>query len=355
MTSASSLAFPGSRTLAAWWRQLAPHRPKTLGVGYLFVHRVEASACRMSPRPLDPLLLLVLEGVAIDQQRAAGSSAAHVERLQRLVRLDAPVLARLLQSLMDLHLLKTQPDEPRRTLVITEAGREALRTRHLLGHHWRRERFSFVEDFDPKGQRRASPHFLHVGEAPASSWLVENGAGFEVAWLQDCLVQSAEWKKTFSFPTDVTAIATAAPGEAVPWNQVVLDRTERLLVALCRTSAVEEMVLGFAARSEGWLLSSANPILLVPTSAHLFAEPDDADAGPWQYAWQTWCQSRGLAAEEASACTLSLAGERLRVQAPASLFAALQTLKSDVFKGDTWLTAGNGYLRRAACVALESQ
>ena len=42
MNAVTSLPFPNARTLAGWWRLLAPQRPLALWVGYLFLHRVEA-------------------------------------------------------------------------------------------------------------------------------------------------------------------------------------------------------------------------------------------------------------------------------------------------------------------------
>src|SRR5437868_6430014 len=91
MTSASSLAFPGSRTLATWWQQLAPFAPRSLRVGYLFVHRLEAAGSWLQPRPLEPLLQLVLESLALGPL-----AAAHL--LNSRLPLGTPVLSRLLQS-----------------------------------------------------------------------------------------------------------------------------------------------------------------------------------------------------------------------------------------------------------------
>src|SRR5436309_1662012 len=52
MDSASSLAYPGSRVLAGWCRQLQPHAPAALWVGYLWVHRVEALLGESVQQPL---------------------------------------------------------------------------------------------------------------------------------------------------------------------------------------------------------------------------------------------------------------------------------------------------------------
>src|SRR5262249_35580821 len=42
MMVSSSLAYPGSRSLAGWWRQLAPLHPRAVWLAHLLLHRVEA-------------------------------------------------------------------------------------------------------------------------------------------------------------------------------------------------------------------------------------------------------------------------------------------------------------------------
>src|SRR5262249_38746862 len=78
MTVASSLAFPGSRTLAGWWRQLAPFRPFALWTGHLFLHHVEAlvrlnRACRP-----DPFTLLVLKALTLATTAAGLDALLHL-------------------------------------------------------------------------------------------------------------------------------------------------------------------------------------------------------------------------------------------------------------------------------------
>ena len=60
MNPAPPLPFPGSRTVAAWWRELAPHRPLRLWLSHLLIHRVEAQVEVLRPYPLGGLRLEVL-------------------------------------------------------------------------------------------------------------------------------------------------------------------------------------------------------------------------------------------------------------------------------------------------------
>ena len=65
MTGTLSLAFPGSRKLAAWWRQLAPYCPQTVWFGHLLLHHVEALVRLSRPCRLDRLALFVLKALAL--------------------------------------------------------------------------------------------------------------------------------------------------------------------------------------------------------------------------------------------------------------------------------------------------
>ena len=125
MTNASSLAFPGSRALATWWRQLAPYEPRGLHVGYLFVHRVEAAGTWRKHQTFDPLLLFVLEALALDE-KADSPSSGRGQRCLRL-NLEPAILNRLLQSLATLQLVE-KADLGWQT---TEQGRAVLREKAL--------------------------------------------------------------------------------------------------------------------------------------------------------------------------------------------------------------------------------
>jgi hypothetical protein len=359
MTSASSLAFPGSRTLATWWRQLAAREPTLLCVGYLFLHRLEAPACWLEPQPLDPLHLHVLEALSLVQSGTATHEHFY-PRLQQLLNLDVGILRRLVRSLGAWNLV----DAAARLVgaeswVLTEQGRTALRTKQYWARRWKRANFPFVERLDPSGQRVAPPHFAGFRDAPASPWHAEEAAAFQVSWLHACLAQDAVWKKTFGFPLELVAFPDAAPpaGEIVSPDHVVVDRAERMLIVLCQGSKPGNDLLGFAVRPEGWVLNAAEPIVnLPPAAAAILPELErPASREAWQQSWQTWCSSRTVPAADAQECSLTCAQDRLLVQAPERLVQYLQAGKSDIFKGETWLLAGDGYLRQAARVELTTR
>lgn len=367
MTSASSLAFPGSRTLASWWRQLEHIAPVSLSVGYLFVHRLDVPARWLIPRPVDPLLLLVLEALALDQD---ASGSAGLDQLAQRLRLDAPVIRGLIKSLLEARLVEPCCNGAARPRwALSQEGRQALQKKTTHEPHWRRAQLAFVERLGPAGQRLADPHFLSLREAPSTPWHVEAGAAFDMKWLEACLVQSDEWKATFGFPADLAAFLTgtaisqgaslsleaAAPAALPAWERVALDRSERLLVALCRVAQPEGAVLGFGVRPEGWALAAAEPVIHLPAAGRSILSDLDtvADAPSWRQTWRQWCQSRTQLGASEEQCELTVDKATLRVRIPAPLLDALRTSKSDLLKGDTWLLAGEGYLRHAARLELE--
>ena len=93
MERAASLAFPGSRTLAGWWRQLQPLQPQALGVGYAHIHRVEAQVRLRRCRRIDPLSLLLLQALSLEGHQLAG--------VQQRLQLPTPLLHGLYQKLAD--------------------------------------------------------------------------------------------------------------------------------------------------------------------------------------------------------------------------------------------------------------
>src|SRR5947209_14562408 len=105
MDSASSLAYPGGRILAGWWRQLQPQRPAGLWVGYLFVHRVEALVDCAAPRPVDALSLHVLQALAVEQ-KPDGTHAHGPNTLPSRLHLPAPAVHQLLIDLQGQDLVR---------------------------------------------------------------------------------------------------------------------------------------------------------------------------------------------------------------------------------------------------------
>src|SRR5262249_54488324 len=92
MTASAPLVFPGSRTLAGWWRQLTPWQPRTWWVGHILLHRIEALVELAPLTSLDPLHRLVLQALTLN-----GSLPA--ERLDERLHLGRQLLGRLLCAL----------------------------------------------------------------------------------------------------------------------------------------------------------------------------------------------------------------------------------------------------------------
>jgi hypothetical protein len=353
MTSATSLAFPGGRTLATWWQQLASFKPVGLGVGYFFVHRLDAQAAWFRAQPLDPLALLVLEAILMEEACASGSTECFCARLQRRLPLELPILRRLTQTLEQAQLIEcgrlTGPvvDECR----LTDRGQQARRSGAVPVRHCQRDTFTFVERLGPTGQRMASPHFLRLAEAPAAPWLACEATGVPISQLRACAEETPEWKSTFGFPLDVEAFPESSAGSPVAPEQVIIDRPERLLAVFCQTR--EQELLGFGVRPEGWALVAGEPIARLTAAAADVLGLDRSPAAPmWKQAWSSWCQARALPRVHADECSLTLVEERLRVAAPERLIHTLEATKSDQFSAENWILAGDGYARQAARLEL---
>ena len=314
MTSASSLAFPGSRTLATWWQQLAPFRPQAFCVGYFFVHRLEAPAGWLQAQPLEPLLLLALVAFHLEQQGKALPTESFYGRLRRRLGLDMPVIRGLAHALRELNMLGREApaaaSEP--TCLVTEQGREALRTGKVWSRQWLRGTFPFLERMGPTGQRLAPPHYLNIADSPAAPWHVEEAAVIDVACLGACLEQSPTWKTTFGFPLDVVAFPEPPTrGATVAEDQVIIDRPERLLAVFLEGG--EHELLGFGVRPEGWLLDAAKPIVRLPNAAMSALDLTRSAATPtWKQAWQSWCQPRSLPRADVDDCSLALIEDSCR-------------------------------------------
>ncbi len=122
MDRASSLIYPGSKTLAGWWRQLQAHQPKALWIGYAFLHRVEASVHVVRAQPIEPLTHLVLRAVGLDQA-ANPAAAVSVAGLEARLRLPAAVVQRVLLDMQSGGLL-------------TRLGRRLAHVRAAAGMPW---------------------------------------------------------------------------------------------------------------------------------------------------------------------------------------------------------------------------
>jgi len=338
MTSASSLAFPGSRTLAGWWRQLLPHHPAAIAVGHLFFHRLEASVAVSRLKSLDRFSRLLLEALELELARAATNKEL-LTRLQARSHLEPAILHQILRRLQVEGLVDMSD-----RWVPTPLGRHGLQHGHYPRETTERRVFHFLERCDAVGQRTGPPHFLNLRGIHAAPWHANAAHAFDAAWLRQCLDQPEEWKQTRGFPVDVVRVLEQpAPGEdASAWQRVLVDHPgQALAVLVLAGDADSPRVLGFAARQEGWQLHMTEPLLVLERGwEELFPELIGPALDVLDRAWRGWAQAHGI--PETEMRVLGLAGHRLQMQAPASAVARLRAIK-----GDTWLLLGAGHLRPA--------
>jgi hypothetical protein len=358
MTAGSALAFPGSRALAGWWRQLAAHHPEEIWVAHLALHRVEALVELTRPCRPDRFALLLLRAVRLEQERRRdapadaerGPPGEVLRRLDERLHLGHSLLRQALRALAAEGLLAEGGPAG---WALTPLGEQALERGEYPVRSRERRSFHFVQPRDGS----ASPHFVNLnshGQAPAP---VSEAWDFDLAALAASLARGAEWKARYGFPAEVSAVLGPPAGAPVAaWQEVIVHRPERLLAVLLRVAGQggAGRLLAFAARQEGWALQGGAPAFAVEGRwDELFPE---LSAGPppqaWRQAWLAWCQPRGLPAGEPEACTLEPARERLRVHAPPRLIERLREARSDAVKGEAWLLAGEGPLRRAARIEL---
>jgi hypothetical protein len=327
MTPVAPPLFPGSRTVAAWWRELSTRNPRRWWLCHLLLHRVEALVETSVRISLDALTLGVLRSLAAGQPPAG---------------LDAGLFSRLIRELTTAGLLSANPDCPRPT----EAGERALDKGFFTSPTRRRWTFCFIDN----RELRRDPHFVPltvsgVPVIPPDDW------EFNIDHLRSAAGQTEQWKKSFGFPNDCTRILLPASQDP-DWQSVVLDRAEHLFAAFLEIDnrSTAHRLLGFAANPAGWTLRANEPVIALG-DAWSEALPDLAiEPRPeaWQVAWQQWGTQRGLPPAEVSSCRLERSGLALRVEVSRRLIARLREARSDALKGDTWLLAGSG---RARCIA----
>jgi hypothetical protein len=343
MDRASSLIFPGSRTLASWWRQLAPSQPQALWIGYEFVHRIEAPVHVHSAQPIEPLSALVLQAIQLEVQlQPAALDAVNPALLEARLRLPIAVLQRVLIGMQETGLLARPA---RNGWHITDLGRHALHANQIPLKLCTRRVFPFVECLDAAGQRTAPPTFLPIADCAGTSWQVDESHRFEPGFLRAAIAQSSDWKQAHAFPGEIDALADDATVDAA--QQVLLDRPQRVMLVRILTS---NELLGFAVKVDSWTLHDREPVLRMPGATH---SAPDVPPTVWQDAWRSWCRQRQLPTNEVDACTLTYRAPRLEVQAPPRLVQRLQSAKSDLFKGEAWLLVGDGYRRTAALLAMK--
>lgn len=337
MTTVSPPAYPSSRILAGWWRQLSSWQPQAVWVGHLLLHQVEAQVRLTRPCYPDPSDLLLLQALTVTPE-------ANLAALDQRLGLGRQMLMRWLRRLQTEELAARADGD---CWVPTQLGRQALE--HGAYPQAVRERrfFHFVEGESP-GQ---PPRFLNLMGEGCVPWSAPEGWQFDGALLQACITQSPEWKRRHGFPLDVEAIGCAGS-----WQQVMLDLPQRLTALMIQPKDPEgkRPLLGFAVRTENWELLASKPILALPEDGPDSASSIVPEASPeeWRQAWTAWCQPRALASAETEACPLEKVGPQLRIAVPARVLDRLRATRSDALKGEAWLLAGTGRVRSAALLQL---
>jgi hypothetical protein len=96
-------------------------------------------------------------------------------------------------------------------------------------------------------------------------------------------------------------------------------------------------------------------VLRLPEAARDALSEAAVSPTAWEEAWRLWCRQRSLPLSDAEACRLHFDGVHLDVHAPASLAQRLRAAKSDIVREESGILAGDGYLRAAALLRLQSQ
>ncbi len=137
------------------------------------------------------------------------------------------------------------------------------------------------------------------------------------------------------------------------WERVIVDRPERVLIALAL--AADQTLLGFAAEADGWKLHFEAPVLRLSESARDALTDLAVPSTAWEESWRLWCRQRHLPQSDAEACRLRCDGIHLEVHAPEAFVERLRTAKSDLLHEESGLLAGDGYLRAAAQLGLHAK
>jgi hypothetical protein len=271
-----------------------------------------------------------------------GHQSISLKEMGDRLRLPLAIIRRVVTDIQESGLLETEGAGHWR---LSAHGQHAMQRGTLPVRGPRRRVFPFIERLDSVGHRLGPPIYSPMAESHGSTWAVSESLCFDVAELRACIERPTAWKQACSFPLDVEALAQ---DEAVDdWQRVVVDRPERVLLALVSVKTPDTTELhGYSVKIDGWTLNDRSPILRIGGSSEIWpAEPTSAI---WQETWHNWCKQRPLPANEVDACSLTWHAPRLEVQAPSRLIQRLQGAKSDLFKGEAWILVGDGYVRLAA-------
>lgn len=349
MSAAFVPSWPGSRVLLGWWRELSRYKPQQVWLSRLLIHRVEALVRVGCSRPLDSWHRALLS-LASSRVPCGGELINSLNDL----KMDTQMLGQLVRELIENGFVQRNGSG---LWQMTPAGRQALDTGALALEVEERRTFSFVDN-TALGR---TLHFLPLELGPAR--LAEPplsepaGGSFQPAFLEACIRQSDEWKRSYRFPADVKELLPPRSEEtpASAWRRVILDVVEeRLFVFIHKEQqSMTPHLLGFPVRTEGWVLGS-EPLLELSEGGEE-ALPDvtaEPSAELWRQSWQTWAQPRGLPLADVEACRLERSDHRLLVHAPTRLIERLRAARSDAVKHEAWVLAGEGRSRSAAQIEL---
>jgi hypothetical protein len=343
MTAAPPLAFPGNRTLAGWWRQLTSYQPRTLAVGHLLLHRIEALVRLQRRLPVDPLARLVLGTLSREPPPT-------LLQIQAMLPMEQPLLRQILHSLETAGLAQCNGTGLYR---LTEPGRQAQQHGAFPQSAQERRAFYFLESERPE----RPPRFVHLTAPATTPWPAQENWKFDTACLTQCLQQPVEWKRRHAFPSEVAEVLMPGPGNAVDpalatWQRVILDQPECLLAVMVQAArtAGGNRVLGFAVQPKGWDLNAGAPTFDVPfVLAELFANHEaEPPLERWLQAWQVWGQHNNLTTAELETSTVERRDHRLRVITSRAVVDRLRSTKSEALRGEAWVLAGGERVRVAA-------
>jgi hypothetical protein len=347
MTAETSLAFPGARVLAGWWKQLAIYQPRALWIGHLLLHRVEALVSLQETSRLDSLALFVLKTLSL-------ASWGTLDELESRLHLGLSLLHRVLCRLQSESLLESNAQG---IWSLTQVGRQSLELGAYPRACEKRRVFYFVED----ERFHQGPQFVPLRDPRETEpWVAQEGWRFRPQFLEASFRQPREWKHRRGFPLDVLEILSGVPpraeASARPEERIMLDRPEHLLAVLALTAESGDMerLLGFGIHQAGWALQTSEPAFVLLSDwqevfPDLTAEPS---LEQWRLAWRAWYQPRGLPQDLTEACVLQRQGYRLQVRAPGRLVEHLRIARSDALRGESWLLGGAGRIRVAVRIEI---
>jgi len=312
-------------------------------VGHLLLHHLEALARLEQPCPLEAVNRHLLELLSL----IPGQTAEH---LAARLHVGRPLVGQLLCEMADDALVCS---DAAGGWTVTDRGALAVEQGRFAHVAYERRSFYFVKSEQPAH----GPQFLCLNGVRGLPWQAGDNWHFDRDALTACLARDQAWKTHHNFPLDVAGILDLdAPGAPPLWQRVIIDRPERLAVVVVRIGSEpqDDRLLGYAVHQEGWVLQVAQPAFnLAADWSEVLPECSiEPSLDAWREAWLAWCRPRDLPASDVAACQLERRDHRLLITAPARLVERLRAARSDVFKGESWVLAGQGRLRPAALLEL---